>query len=165
MADATVAPTSRVCLVLAGLVTSLTLMAGSAGAQVAVNLKQVAMSDLGGPGIYGDVTVVGTTAVVATEGPPSPGSACPTTAAQVVDLGKPRTPAVVASIALPVGMSVALDAVAVVDAPTFTGDLLAVALTPLPGCGAGGRGAFYHLPDAAPPPLPAGTARAPTPGS
>src|SRR3954466_5223497 len=137
MADATVAPTSRVCLVLAGLVTSLTLMAGSAGAQVAVNLKQVAMSDLGGPGIYGDVTVVGTTAVVATEGPPSPGSACPTTAAQVVDLKNPRSPRLVATIPLPAGATPALDSLSV-DAPAFRGDLLAVALASGAGCGSGG---------------------------
>ncbi len=138
------------------------LAAGPApAAQVAVNLEQVGASDLGRPGVFGDVTVVGTTAVVATEAPPAAGTACPATAAQVVNLKDPRHPAVVASIPLSAGTTAALDALAV-EGPAFTGDLLAVALSPRAGCGSGGKVAYYDLTDPPHPRLLAETAGAAT---
>ncbi len=163
MADPTVARTDRFRRVAAGLaIGTAILAAGPAGAgpdDVAVNLERIGFSDLGRPGIYGDVTVVGTTAVVSTDGPPAAGSPCPTSAAQVVDVKDPRKPAVVASIALPPGTTVALDSLTL-DGPAFTGDLLAIAIAPRPGCGTGGRQAYYDLTDAAHPRLLSETAGA-----
>lgn len=115
------------------------LATGPAGAAaetgVEANLKVVGRSDLGLSGAsYGDVAVVGTTAVVATRtaGP----AGCPTASAVVIDLKDPRRPRVVATIPVPAGLTVSdVDAVDVATA-AFTGDLVALALTPLPGaCG------------------------------
>lgn len=135
------------------------LAVGSAAAapadQIEVNLKRVAISDLGRPGRYGDVTVVGTTAIVATDVEPAPGALCPPSAATVVDLENPAKPSVVASIALPAGMTAADVEALAVDTPAFTGDLLAVALVPRIGpdgaCAAGQRVAYYDVTDAAKP--------------
>lgn len=94
---------------------------------IEANLEMVARSDLGAPATFGDVTVVGTVAMVATDGPGCAG------AVKVVDLKDPAKPHVVASIALPAGTSADdLDSV-IVDAPAFRGDLLAVALAPCAG--------------------------------
>lgn len=96
---------------------------------IEANLEEVGRSDLGGGGFYGDVAVVGTTAVVAS-------NTCPTSAVKVVDVKKPRTPRVVASIPLPPGMAAAdVDAVTVLT-PSFTGDLVALAIMPCNGAGA-----------------------------
>ena len=70
----------------------------SAADVVEVNLEVVGRSDLESAGLYGDVTVVGTTAVVATE---AAGSPCPTSSAKVVDIKDPGKPRVVSPIALP----------------------------------------------------------------
>lgn len=102
----------------------------SAGADlIEANLEVVGRSDLDGAGLYGDVAVVGTTAVVAS-------NTCPTSAVKVVDVKEPRTPQVVASIPLPPGTAVAdVDAVTVLT-PSFTGDLVALAIAPCSGAGA-----------------------------
>ena len=99
-----------------------------AGADVIeANLEMVARSDLGDPTTFGDVTVVGTVAMVATDGPGCAG------AVKVVDVKDPAKPHAVASLALPAGSTAGdLDSLTV-DGPAFTGDLLAVALAPCAG--------------------------------
>ena len=109
---------------------------------VEVNLEVVGRSDLESPGLYGDVTVLGTTAVVATE---AGGSPCPTSSAKVVDIKDPGKPRVVSSIALPPGTVAAdIDSVTVAT-ESFTGDVVAMAVTPLPACGdASGATVLFH---------------------
>ncbi|MGI8806688.1 MAG: LVIVD repeat-containing protein [Acidimicrobiales bacterium] len=105
----------------------------AAAGVIEANLEVVGRSDLESLGLYGDVTVVGTTAIVATEAPVVPGSPCPTATAKVVDLKNPGKPRVVASIPFPPGMVAADVDSATVLTPAFTGDLVALALSPLPG--------------------------------
>ncbi|MDQ3643482.1 MAG: hypothetical protein M3450_18930 [Actinomycetota bacterium] len=122
---------------------------------VEVNLEVVGRSDLESPGVYGDVTVLGTTAVVATEGAPVPGSPCPTSSAKVVDVKDPGKPRVVSAIALPPGTTAAdIDSVTVAT-ESFTGDVVALALTPLPACGdaTGATVVFHDITDPAHPRL------------
>ena len=115
----------------------------SAAGVVETNLEVVGRSDLDAPGLFGDVTVVGTTAVVLYDADPLPGSPCPTSAAAVVDIKDPRQPRVVASIPFPPGMTAVDVESSTVLTPTFTGDLVALALAPLPGldgsCAEAGR--------------------------
>ncbi len=99
---------------------------------VEANLEVVGRSDLGGPGRFGAVAVVGTTAVVAAD-PPEPGPSCPRATAKVVDARDPERPAVVADLELPAGRRVTDMAAVPVVADLFTGDLVAVALGPLVG--------------------------------
>lgn len=121
-------------------------------APVEVGLKVVGRSDLGSTGTYGDVTVVGTTAVVATEAPATASSPCPLSALVVVDLKDARRPQTVAPVPLPAGMTAAtLDSLAM-DTPAFRGDLLGIALVRRPGaagaCGGPERVAWYDVTDA-----------------
>jgi hypothetical protein len=118
----------------------------AAGAEVIeANLEIVGRSDLGGPATYGDVTVVGSVAVVATETPACIG------AAKVVEIKQPGKPEVVASIDLPAGTTaVDLDSVRV-DTATSVRDLLAVALAPCAGQQRAGTVAYYDITDPAAP--------------
>ncbi len=122
-------------------VLGLSLMRVPAGAEVIeANLEVVGRSNLGTPATYGDVTVVGDVALVATEIPGCVGSV------EVVNLKDPSEPKVVASIDLPAGTTARdLDSVRV-DTPTAVRDLLAVAVAPC----AGGRAstvAYYDVTD------------------
>ena len=127
---------------------------------VEVNLEVVGRSDLESPGLYGDVTVVGTTAVVATE---AAGSPCPTSSVKVVDIKVPDKPRVVSAIALPPGMTAAdIDSLTVAS-ESFTGDVVAMALTPLAACGdaTGATVVFHDITDPAHPRLLGRTAPCP----
>lgn len=143
--------------------TTLAGQAPQAGAEEQ-DLAVVGHTDLGGAGGYGDVAVVGATALVATgDGSPRPVPAGtegapalpPTCAASVavVDLGDPAAPVVAAAIAVAPGRRVEdLDALAV-RAPAFTGTVVAVVEGPCaPGDG-GTAAAFYDVTDAAAPRL------------
>ena len=92
---------------------------------IEANLEVVGRWRLEAAGVYDDVTVVGTTMVVAVEG--CDGSV------QIVDGGDPAKPKLVASIPLPIGATaIDLDSVNVVS-EGFTGDLLTVAFAPCAG--------------------------------
>ncbi|MGI8686782.1 MAG: peptidoglycan DD-metalloendopeptidase family protein, partial [Acidimicrobiales bacterium] len=131
------------------------------------DLTVVGHTDRGGRGGYGDVAVVGHTALVAAgDGAPRPvpaaavdplatvaaGPTCEASVA-VVDLRDPAVPVVAATIALAPGERVEdLDTLAV-RTPGFTGDLAAVAAGPC-SPGDGGTGvAFYDVSDASDPQL------------
>lgn len=138
--------TSGVSLALA-----LALAAPAAGS--AQSMRLVGHSDLGGGGLNGDVSVVGTTAVVAAGLMPAAGVhahlynpyPCPAVAVKLVDLSKPEKPVVVSTIPVPAGVAAHGVATARVKTPAFSGDLLAVALTM---CGRAGsvieRGLVYY---------------------
>lgn len=107
----------------------------SAADPIEANLKVVGRWAGDAGESYGDVAVVGTTAVVTTEA----GLPCPTSSATVLDVKNPRSPRLLATIALPPGMvATDLDA-ANVSTPAFTGDLVAIALTASPLCGGAAR--------------------------
>ena len=124
------------------------LLHAPAGAEVTeANLKMVGRSDLGGPAAYGDVTVVGNLAAVATDSPVP----CTGGSVKVVDVKDRAKPRVVASITVPAGTTAAdLDSLTV-DTPAFTADLLAVALAPC--AGGSSRTAFYDISEPAAPRL------------
>lgn len=119
----------------------------------AQEMRLVGRSDLGGFGLNGDVTVVGTTAIVAAGLMPAAGVhahlynpyPCPAVTIKLVDLSQPRTPRVVGTIPVAAGMAAHGVSAARVRTPAFTGDLLAVALTM---CGGAGmtleRGVAYY---------------------
>ena len=119
----------------------------------AQGMRVVGRSDLGGAGLNGDVTVVGTTAIVAAGLMPAGGVhahlyspyPCPRVAVKLVDLSTPRAPRVVGTIPIAEGVAAHGVAAARVRTPAFTGDLLAVAMTM---CGAAGssveRGVAYY---------------------
>ncbi|MEO5567896.1 MAG: PA domain-containing protein [Gemmatimonadaceae bacterium] len=131
---------------LAGLV----VMAGLGESQ---NMRLVGRSDLGGAGLNGDLTIVGTTAVVAAGLMPAGGVhahlynpyPCPAVAIKLVDLSAPDTPRVIGTIRVPAGVTAHGVSAARVKTPSFTGDLLAVAMTM---CNAAGmirdRGVEYY---------------------
>lgn len=122
----------------------------SAAEQIEANLEVVGRWEAGVPATYGDVTVVGSTAIVATQ----TRTPCPTASATVLDLNKPGRPRAVATIAIPPGMTVAdLDATNVGTA-AFTGDLVAIALVPMPGSchdASGGMVIFHDVTEPARP--------------
>ena len=116
-------------------------------------MRLIGRSDLGGAGLNGDVTVVGTTAIVAAGLMPAAGVhahlynpyPCPAVAIKLVDLSQPSAPKVVGTIPIPAGVAAHGVSAARVRTPSFTGDLLAVALTV---CGLAGntldRGVAYY---------------------
>jgi hypothetical protein len=131
-------------------VATVTPWAGAA--PIEADLKKVGHSVLDHPGTFGDVAVVGRTAVVATDGVAGSGP-CPTSTVTVVDLKNPEKPRVAATIPLPAGMAAAeVDGVTVIT-PTFTGDLVALALAPPASCPAapGGSILYYDVTDPAAP--------------
>lgn len=116
-------------------------------------MRLVGRSDLGGAGLNGEVTIVGTTAIVAAGMMPAAGVhahlynpyPCPAVTVKLVDLSDPRSPRVVGTIPVPAGVAAHGVSAARVRTPAFTGDLLAVALTM---CGSAGmtleRGVAYY---------------------
>lgn len=111
------------------------------GEVIETNLKIVGRSTVEPPAVYGDVTVVGTTAVVATEAPAGP---CAGASAAVVDIKDPRRPRIVTSITFPAGTTAAdLDSTEI-ESETFTGDLLAIALSSCAG-GSPTTVAYYDI--------------------
>lgn len=116
---------------------------GASDEVIEANLKVVGRSGVGPPAVYGDLTVVGTTAVVATEAPAGPCAGASVTVVDVKDPGKPR---VVASITLPVGATaIDLDSTTVAS-ETFTGDIVTAALAPCAGGAPTGIG-HYDITD------------------
>lgn len=116
---------------------------------VEANLRVVGRWDAGAPTAYDAVTVVGTTAVVASH---APGSPCAGATATVLDVKDARRPKVAARIPAPAGTTVAdLDAAALLT-PVFVGDVLAVVLAP---CGSGPPAsvALFNITDPAAPAL------------
>lgn len=110
---------------------------------IEANLKVVGRSTVEPPAVYGDVTVVGTTAVVATGAPAGP---CAGASVAVLNIGDARKPRVINSISLPAGMVAAdLDSTTI-ESETFTGDVLAVALAPCAG-GSPPSVAYYDITD------------------
>lgn len=122
---------------MAALLLAVTTPAASAADRVEVGLAVAGRSDLGGGGPFDDVAVVGRTAVVAA-------GECPGGSLAVVDVKDPRRPSVVATVPLRPGtVAVDLDAQPVAT-ESFTGDLLAVALTPCTAAASPGV-AYYDL--------------------
>ncbi|MGQ0521539.1 MAG: peptidoglycan DD-metalloendopeptidase family protein, partial [Actinomycetota bacterium] len=114
------------------------------------DLVVVGHSALGGGGGYGDVAVVGDTALVArgTLDPGAPGAdpaACQGSVS-VVDLAEPDRPAEAAAIDLPPGQRVEDVAGMAVRSPAFTGDLAALVVAPCQADGATGI-AYYDVTD------------------
>jgi hypothetical protein len=125
------------------------LTPASASETVEANLEAVGHTDLGRTATYGDVAVVGTSAVVASDG-----SAC-SASVEVVDVKDAKRPKVASTIELPPGTAAAdIDAVHI-GTDGFTGDMVAVALSASPGCPAREAGTilFYDLTDPAAPRL------------
>lgn len=89
---------------------------------------------------YGDVAVVGTTAILTTEA----GVPCPASSATVIDVKNPRSPRFLSAISVPAGMTASEVDAASVSTPAFTGDLVAMVLMPSPGCGATGPVVALH---------------------
>ncbi|MEO7521968.1 MAG: PA domain-containing protein [Gemmatimonas sp.] len=126
------------------------VLASAAGAQ---GLRVVGRSNLGGAGLNGDVSVLGTTAVVAAGLMPAGGVhahlynpyPCPAVSVKLVDLSRPELPRVVGSIPVAAGLAAHGVSTARVNTPAFTGDLLAIAMTM---CGNAGmsqeRGVLYY---------------------
>ena len=116
---------------------------------IEANLKVVGRSTVEPPAVYGDLTVVATTAVVATEAPAGPCAGASAAVVNVKDAGKPR---VVASIPFPAGTNAAdLDSTTI-QSEGFTGDVLAIALAPCAG-GAPTSVDYYDITDPATPRL------------
>ena len=135
----------------ARLLTAVVVVLFSTGAAsdevVEANLKVVGRSAVEPPAVYGDLTVVGTTAVVATEAPAGP---CAGASAAVLNVKDARKPRAVASIPFPAGMVAAdLDSTTI-QSEGFTGDVLAIALAPCAG-GAATSVTYYDITD---PPTP-----------
>ncbi len=135
------------------LVAVLSLALSSSAVLNAQTMRLVGQSNLGGEGLSGDVTIVGTTAIVGAGLMPAAGVhahlynpyPCKAVTIKVVDLSRPQTPLVVATIPVPAGVAAHGVAAARVRTPTFKGDLVAVALQT---CGTGGstveRGVAYY---------------------
>ncbi|MGQ0521081.1 MAG: hypothetical protein ACT4PX_08030 [Actinomycetota bacterium] len=141
----------RVALPLVVLAGTLGVPSGPGGAQTgpapvpagvqAQGVKVVGYSNLGGQGLNGPVSVVGTTAVVAAGYTPmgtmsngntkiasvNTGPPCVTVPVKVVDISDPTRPSVAGTIPVPKGQA-ARDVDALhVSTPAFTGDLVAIA--------------------------------------
>ena len=129
--------------------------AGAAPEEVIeANLKIVGRSAADPPAVYGDVTVVGTTAVVATEAPAGP---CAGASAAVVDIKDARKPRITSSIAFPAGTTAADVDSTTIESEGFTGDVVAIALSPCAG-GPPTSVAYYDVTDPASPRMLAQTA-------
>lgn len=143
--------------ILAGVVAFLPL---AAGAQV---LSLAGKTDLGGAGLNGDLTVVGTTVVVGAGIMAAAGVhahlynpyPCPAVTIKIVDVSRPQSPVIVGTIPVPAGVAAHGVSARRVNTPAFKGDLLAVAMQM---CGAAGstidRGiAYYDITNPAAPAL------------
>ncbi len=126
---------SRLCLL--GVTAVFAVLAAFPVAAPAATLDLVGKSDLGGGGLNGQVATVGNTAIVASgilsggglrSGFYSGTYTCPTTTVKVVDVSTPSAPTIKSQIPVVAG-AVANDVAALhVKTPSFSGDLLAVAL-------------------------------------
>ncbi|MEO5589392.1 MAG: PA domain-containing protein [Gemmatimonadaceae bacterium] len=123
------------------------------GAVQAQSLKLVGKSDLGGAGLNGDLSVVGTTAVVAAGMMAAAGVhahlynpyPCPAISVKLVDVATPERPKVVGTIPFPAGVAAHGVSAARVNTPLFKGDLLAIALTMCSSAGSTlERGLVYY---------------------
>jgi hypothetical protein len=106
-------------------------------------LRVVGHNDLGGQGLNGEVTVVGTTAVVGAGFTPqnimelatnktaslNVAPPCVTVPVKVVDLADPTRPRVASTIPVPEGQTARDVSALHVSTPAFTGDLLAIAFS------------------------------------
>ncbi|MGH9283241.1 MAG: LVIVD repeat-containing protein, partial [Acidimicrobiales bacterium] len=109
----------------------------SAATHTGAALRLVGRSDLGGAGLNGDVATLGTTVIVAAGVVVDTGDhterynpipCFPAMTVKIVNAADPANPKVAATIPLPTGVA-AIDVDALrVATPSFTGDLLAVAL-------------------------------------
>ena len=134
----------------------LLLSTGASNEVIEANLEVVGRSAVEPPAVYGDLTVVGTTAVVATEAPAGP---CAGASAAMLDVKDARKPRVVGSIAFPPGTVAAdLDSTTI-QSEGFNGDLLAIALAPCAG-GPPASVVYYDITDPATPRMLAQTAGA-----
>jgi hypothetical protein len=123
---------------------------------IEANLKVVGRVAVEPPAVYGDLTVVGTTAAVATEAPSGP---CAGASVAVLGVKDGRKPRVVATISVPAGtIAVDLDSTSI-QSERFTGDLLAIALAPCAG-GSSTNVAYYDVTNPASPRMLAQTAGA-----
>ncbi len=116
-------------------------------------LSLVGKNDLGGKGLNGDITVVGTTVVVGAGIMAAAGVhahlynpyPCPAVTIKLVDASRPESPTVVGTIPVPAGVAAHGVSARHVDTQAFKGDLLAVAMQL---CGAAGstvdRGVAYY---------------------
>lgn len=132
------------------------VLAANVTTTVAANaqtMRLVGRSDLGGAGLNGDLTIVGTTAIVGAGLMPAGGVhahlynpyPCPAVSIKMVDLSQPRAPKVVGTIPVPAGVAAHGVSAARVRTPTFTGDLLAVAMTMCSSAGMSlDRGVAYY---------------------
>ena len=107
------------------------------------NIRVVGHNDLGGQGLNGEVTVVGTTAVVGAGYTPqnimelatnktaalNVAPPCVTVPVKVVDLADPTRPRVASTIPVPEGQTARDVSALHISTPAFTGDLLAIAFS------------------------------------
>lgn len=130
------------------------------------DLEVVGRSGLGGPGRFGPVAVVGTTAIVAVD-PLETDPSCAGATAKVVDVKDAERPVVIAELELPAGRRAVDIAAVTVATDAYTGDLVAIALGPLVGpqgpCPAPNVDdvAYYDVTDPAKPRALGGTDRCP----
>ncbi len=146
---------SRICVAC-----SFLAVAVAPGYADAASLDLVGQNDLGGGGLNGQVATVGNTAIVASgilqarnlhTSFYDQSYTCPATTVKVVDVSSPSAPRVTAQIPLAVGI-VANDVAALrVRTPSFTGDLLAVALARCTDTSENGGVAYYNITDPANP--------------
>ncbi|MDQ6778362.1 MAG: cadherin-like domain-containing protein [Actinomycetota bacterium] len=119
-------------------------LAVAPAAASAATLALVGQTNLGGGGLNGQVTTIGNTAIVASgilagsglrSGFYSGPYTCPQTTVKIVDVSTPTAPVIKAQIPVPLN-AVANDVSALhVNTPSFSGDLLAVALVRCNGAG------------------------------
>ncbi|MCP9490779.1 MAG: hypothetical protein MSC31_13030, partial [Solirubrobacteraceae bacterium MAG38_C4-C5] len=128
----------------------------------AATLDVIGENDLGGGGLNGQVATIGNTAIVASGILQARNFhtsfydqtyTCPPTTVKVVDVSSPSAPRVTAQIPLPAG-AVANDVAALrVSTPSFSGDLLAVALARCNDEAENGGVGYYDITDPADPVL------------
>jgi hypothetical protein len=126
----------------------------------AATLDLVGQSNLGGGGLNGQIATIGNTVIVASGILPARSFhvsfydgtyTCPPTTVKVVDVSTPSVPTVVSQIAVAPGL-VASDVAALhVSTPSFTGDLLAVALARCNATAPVGGVAYYSITNPAQP--------------
>ncbi|MDQ6805714.1 MAG: hypothetical protein M3065_12265 [Actinomycetota bacterium] len=131
-------------------------------ASSAATLDLVGQSNLGGGGLNGQIATIGNTVIVASGILPARSFhvgfydgtyTCPPTTVKVVDVSTPSAPTVVSQIPVAPGL-VASDVAALhVSTPSFTGDLLAVALARCNATAPLGGVAYYSITNLAQPVL------------
>lgn len=141
---------ARLCVAL-GAVLSIAIPASAPATAQALRL--VGHSDLGGEGLNGAISVVGTTAIVAAGVMPAGGVhahlfspyTCPAVDVKLVDVSQPSAPRVVGRIPVPAGVAAHDVSARRVRTAWFAGDLAAIALVQCGGEGAyEQRGVVYY---------------------